>query len=93
MSKIKFQCPQCQGKQIDCVQVDVILVTPVSVVDDCVEYDEHNQSINDATTESYQCSRCSWVIPLEENDDDELMRWLEAQVYNGGTGVVQDEDQ
>jgi hypothetical protein len=74
--KIRFECPECDGTEIEEIMEDVIVVTVVAEVapNGNLEYGPAENS--GGIIVRYQC-RCGWVIP-GVSDGMELWNYLLA---------------
>jgi hypothetical protein len=70
---LQFKCAKCNGTQIECVQSDVLMTSPVRVVGDEVIYGE--AEISSAEIDRFQCEVCGHVLK-GITDDEELIEFL-----------------
>lgn len=73
---MKFYCPDCGNDQLECIQVNAVVCTPIDVDDGEVIYKE--AEIHDGDVDRYQCRNCGWTIP-GVTTDEELLEWIKTE--------------
>jgi hypothetical protein len=83
MLRVKFQCPNCQGKLLEEVVIDAVIGTQI------IEISEDGDEINygkplyaeNGHVDRYQCNTCGLILRRDEDGEPcalpiELFEWL-----------------
>jgi predicted RNA-binding Zn-ribbon protein involved in translation (DUF1610 family) len=66
--KVQFECPECDGTEIEEIMEDVIVATVVAEItpNGDLEYTGQEEK-HGGIIVRYQCIRCGWMIPDIKN--------------------------
>jgi rubredoxin len=66
--KMKFQCPKCKHKRLECCEDNDFVTSTITDLDEDGDFDYDVPIISDSTVDRFQCVNCGYVLKNEQGE-------------------------